>query len=178
MGRYKNREVHKYAEEALANALNAIREENVGIREASRKYGVPRGTFQDRLHGRVKEEPRKMGPSTVLSKEENDLEKWLIELAKCGFSQKKNDLLTTVQQIVTEKNRKTPIKGNKPGEKWYQGFLRRHKNLSLREAEGLTKARGLITEELIRKWFRELKQFLTDNNALDILNDPSRIAKQ
>ncbi|EFA01476.1 hypothetical protein TcasGA2_TC007025 [Tribolium castaneum] len=46
----------------VARALQAIRENHLGIREASRKYGVPRGTIQDRLHGRVKEGPRKMGP--------------------------------------------------------------------------------------------------------------------
>jgi hypothetical protein len=36
-------------------------------------------------------------------------------------------------------------------------------------------ARGVITEESIRKWFRELEQHLKEQNALDILNDPNRI---
>lgn len=74
MGRYKNHQVHQYPEEALKQALHSIREENMGIRAASKKYGVPRGTIQDRLHGRVKEAPRKMGPNTILSlTEENAL---------------------------------------------------------------------------------------------------------
>lgn len=176
MGRYKTREIHIYPEEALNNAITAIREEHLGIREASRRYGVPRGTIQDRLHGRVKEGPRKMGPATVLSaEEENEVVQWLVEVAKCGFPQKKNDLLNTVEKIVKEKKIQTPFKNNRPGQKWYQGFLKRHKDLSLREAEGLTKARSIITEEYIRKWFRDLIQFLEENNALDVLEDPSRI---
>jgi hypothetical protein len=90
MGRYKNHDVFKYPEEALYKALQAIREDNMGIRGASRKYGVPRGTIQDRLHGRVKEAPRRMGPATVLTQDkETHLENWLTELAKCGFPQKK-----------------------------------------------------------------------------------------
>jgi hypothetical protein len=176
MGRYKNHDVFKYPEEALYKALQAIREDNMGIRGASRKYGVPRGTIQDRLHGRVKEAPRRMGPATVLTQdEETHLENWLTELAKCGFPQKKNDLFTSVQKIVSAKNKKTPFKQNRPGEKWYRAFIRRHPKLSLREAEGLTKARSIITEESIKKWFRELKQFLEESQVLDILEDPSRI---
>lgn len=176
MGRYKTHEVHKYPEESLTKALKEIRENGLGIREASRTYGVPRGTIQDRLHGRIKEGPRKMGPNTIFNKEEeNELEKWLINLAKCGFPQKKNDLLTTVQKITTDEKRKTPFRENRPGEKWYQGFLKRHPNLSLREAEGLTKARSIITRELIQKWFRDLKQYLEENGAVDVLEDPTRI---
>jgi hypothetical protein len=178
MGRYKNHDVFKYPEEALYKALQAIREDNMGIRGASRKYGVPRGTIQDRLHGRVKEAPRRMGPATVLTQDkETHPENWLTELAKCGFPQKKKDLFTSVQKIVSAKNKKTPFKQNRPGEKWYRAFIRRHPKLSLREAEGLTKARSIITEESIKKWFRELKQFLEESQVLDILEDPSRIFK-
>lgn len=48
-------------------------------------------------------------------------------------------------------------------------FLNRHKALALREAQGLTKARSIIIQELAKKWFRELRQFLEDCDALDIL---------
>lgn len=134
MGRYKTHEVHKCPEESLNKALTVIRENRLGIREASRTYGVPCGTIQDRLHGRVKEGPRKMGPNTIFIKvEESELEKWLINLAKCGITRKKNDLLTTAQKIITDEKRKTHFKENRPGEKWYLGFLRRHPNFSLRE---------------------------------------------
>lgn len=42
-----------YSEEALSQALNDIRENIKGVREACRHYGVPRSTVQDRLHGRI-----------------------------------------------------------------------------------------------------------------------------
>ncbi|KAG5872086.1 hypothetical protein JTB14_006432 [Gonioctena quinquepunctata] len=106
MGRYKSHEVHKYPEESLKKALHAIRENNLGIREARRKYGVPRGTIQDTLHGRVKEGPRKMGPSAVLTGEE-ELVEWLMKLAKCGFPQRKQDLLNAVKKLSLQENKKT-----------------------------------------------------------------------
>lgn len=49
-----------------AQALDAIRN-GMKIKEASRFYGVPPGTIQDRLHLRVPEGPRKMGPDYILS---------------------------------------------------------------------------------------------------------------
>ncbi|KAG5885270.1 hypothetical protein JTB14_025967 [Gonioctena quinquepunctata] len=145
IGPYKSHEVHKYPEESLEKALHAIRENNLGIREASRKYGVPRGTIQDRLHGRVKEGPRKNRISSM------QLKKWSLQ------------------------EKKNPFKHNKPGEKWYQSFLKRQKNSALREAEGLSKARAIISEESIRKLFRKLKLYLQRAEASDILTDPSRI---
>ncbi|KAF2891246.1 hypothetical protein ILUMI_14926 [Ignelater luminosus] len=86
MDRYKDHSPHRYLEEALQSALKAIREENVGIRELNRRFGVSRGTIQDHFHGRFKKVPLKMRPCTILSKEkEDDLERWLIELAEFGF---------------------------------------------------------------------------------------------
>lgn len=176
MEKLTKRPIHQYSQEALLNALKAIREEKLCIREASRKFNVPKTTLQDRLSGRIKEGPRKMGPTTVLTTdEEKELVQWLCEIAKCGFPRKKVDLLDTVQNIIVKAKRCTPFKNNRPGERWYRSFLRRHKELSFRDAENLTVARSAITEEYIRKWFLDLKNYLNENNISDILNDPSRI---
>lgn len=77
--------------------ISAIRNENLGIRAANRMYGVPRGTLQDRIHGRISEGPQKMGPDTIMTPlEEKKLANWSAELAKCGFPRKKEDILDTV----------------------------------------------------------------------------------
>ncbi|GBP07377.1 hypothetical protein EVAR_69469_1 [Eumeta japonica] len=128
--------IHKYSEQALQDALNDIREGGTSILGASVKYGVPRSTIQDRLHGRVLEGPRRMGPPTILTHaEEKRLE----------------------------------------SRKWFTSFIKRHPSLSIREAEGISKGRAIITQESIRKWFEELKNFLSEQNALAVLEDPSRI---
>ncbi|KAG8199511.1 hypothetical protein JTE90_009358 [Oedothorax gibbosus] len=61
------RKIHQYSEAALEEALHEIRQGLSTIRAASRKFGVPRGTLQDRIHGRVSEGPRKMGSDAVLT---------------------------------------------------------------------------------------------------------------
>ncbi|KAJ8941908.1 hypothetical protein NQ314_010253 [Rhamnusium bicolor] len=172
----EKRTFFKYSEESLNQALKAIRENNTSIREASRLFGVPRATIQDRIKGRVKEGPRQMGRDPVLTKdEEGKIVKWLIDLSRCGFPQRKCDLLDTVEKIVTEDKRPTPFTHNRPGEKWYNCFLKRHPELSLREFEGLTKGRAVVTEQYIRKWFADLKLYLEETNNLDVMSDPDRI---
>ena len=169
------RSIHQYSENAIQNAMKAIRD-GVAIRKSSRIYGVPRGTLQDRIHGRVKEGPRQMGPKSFLTKsEEEEIVRWLIDLAKCGFPRKKEELLDSVQKIVSDSKRRSSFKNGRPGEKWYKVFLNRHPAIALREPEGVTKGRSCITEEYIRKWFSNLHDYLQEIDAEDVMTDPTRI---
>ncbi|KAJ8892699.1 hypothetical protein PR048_005280 [Dryococelus australis] len=44
---------HSYTEEAMVDAVNAVQNSNMGVREASRRFDVPKTSLQDRLKGRV-----------------------------------------------------------------------------------------------------------------------------
>lgn len=65
MSKMSKRPIHQYEEDQLTQAMAAIRN-GMKIREASRVFSVPRGTLQDRIHLRVPELPRKMGPDSEL----------------------------------------------------------------------------------------------------------------
>lgn len=146
------------------------------LRETCKKYGVPKSTVQDRIQGKVPETCKRMGPDPILSiKNEIKLTNWLSKLSACGFPVKKDELITSVQKIVNAEKLKTSFKDGRPGQKWYSGFLRRHPEIILKNAESLEKYRAQLTEEYIRCWFTELKYFLQKSNSLDILDDPSRI---
>lgn len=172
----KKRKFHEYPQENLQKAVDAIRQ-GVKIREASRNYGVPRAIIQDRLKGRVRvDKSRRMGPDPFLSVEnEEKIVQWVINIAKCGFPIKKNELINTVQKIVVDGNIKTPFKDNRPGQKWYASFLKRHPEVSARSAESVDKSRGKLTKEYIQSWFRELEIYLESIDATDVLNDPTRV---
>ncbi|KAG8186030.1 hypothetical protein JTE90_004450 [Oedothorax gibbosus] len=129
------RKIHQYSEAALEEALHEIRQGLSTIRAASRKIGVPRGTLQDRIHGRVSE----------------------------------------VQKIILDDGRKNPFKNGRPGKKWYASFLRRNPGLEHRVSQGVSKGRAIVTEEVIKKWFKELEDFLKEHDNFDILKDPSRV---
>ncbi|XP_045501117.1 uncharacterized protein LOC123698513 [Colias croceus] len=166
----------KYARESLQQALKEIRDGQISIREAARKYTIPRCTIQDRLSGRRTDEIKKQGPEPVLGKQgEEKVVKWLINIAKCGFPVKKQELLDTVQKILKDLKMPNPFKDDRPGQTWYLNFLKRHPEISVRSAEGINKARARVTEESIRLWFRELEIFLQQEGHSDILEDPNRM---
>ncbi|XP_020296543.1 uncharacterized protein LOC109861344 [Pseudomyrmex gracilis] len=148
----------------------------MSVRQASKQFGVPRTTLSDILKARVPERKRQMGPDPYLTVPgEEKLVLWIKNLVKCGFPPKKYFLLNTIQKIVKDSNFKTPFKHDRPGKKWLKLFLQRHPDLSIRQSEGISKGRAVITEESLRKWFKDLKSYLKENNLEDVLQDSTRI---
>ncbi|KAJ8926583.1 hypothetical protein NQ314_021036 [Rhamnusium bicolor] len=141
----------------MRRALHEIRENGLSICEASKRFGVPRTTIQDRIHGRIDDIARKTGPKPLLTnKGEKNIVDWIKNIAKCGFPLKKSDLIQTVKKILKDSKKESLFKGRKPGQKWYYNFFKRHPDITLREAESINKARAVITEENIRLWFADL----------------------
>lgn len=50
-------------------AVEQIKTNKLGIQEASKLFGIPRSTIQDRLKGKLPQVPRKTGPPPVPSVE-------------------------------------------------------------------------------------------------------------
>nr|CAH7740421.1 unnamed protein product [Callosobruchus chinensis] len=173
----EKRKFFEYSQSAIKNALYEIRENHLSIRKASEQFGVPRSTLQDIIKGKTLEDARKRtGPPPILTWEgEEKIAKWVVEIAKCGFPIKKSDFLSTVRKIAQDLGKSALFKNKTPGQKWYLGFLKRHPEISLREAEAINKARAVVTEESIRKWFSELQLFLMSNNLMEVMEDPTRI---
>lgn len=66
-------------------AMSAVHNQKVTISDAATKYSVPRKTLDDRIRERV-EYGSRPGPSTVLTKEEEDgLASYLAYMAQRGF---------------------------------------------------------------------------------------------
>lgn len=119
---------------------------------------------------------RKMGPNTILSKEEeNWLVTWIIHIGNRGFPVTKDQLLDSVKMLIKKLKRESPFKDDRPGRHWYEAFLKRHPQLSLRTPQNLTKSRASVTEAKIRSWFQEVKTYLKDSNCLDVCHDPRRV---
>lgn len=156
--------------------MNAIRDEKMSVRTAATLYGVPKSTLHDKVQGKSSENIGKTGPEPRLSLDgENKIANWVINLAKSGFPIKKSDLLDTVEKILKDANKHDLFEKGRPGQKWYQNFLKRHPEISLREAESVNKARAVVTEESIRLWFWKLRNYLEANYLLDIMEDGDRI---
>ncbi|CAH0718999.1 unnamed protein product, partial [Brenthis ino] len=149
----------------------------MGIREACRIYGVPKTTVHDRISGKVANNKKpKVGPDPILGREgEEKLKTWVLDMAKCGFPINKKELLESVANIVRDTNIKNPFKDGVPGDTWYQAFLRRHPDVNVREPEGINNARAAVTENRVRFWFKDLKEYMKSIDALDVFDNPTRI---
>ena len=129
-------------------------------------------TLQDRLNGRIEIE-RRCGPLPVLtSQEENQFADWLIELANRSFGVSKDSLFQAVKKFLDKDGRPTPFKNNKPGNKWFRGFVKRNPKVKVRKARPLEKKRAKISKDDVDAWFDDFQEFLVAKN---LANKPSQI---
>lgn len=124
-----------YTTEQMAKAIEEVRKgEKISV--AATRYGVPRITLHNEITGKSPVDCN-LGPATVLShEEENILVRWVCFMAEKHFPVTKEQLLDSVQKIISEKNLDScPFTNNRPGKKWYSLFLKRHPDLSERIAQ-------------------------------------------
>ncbi|XP_045492332.1 tigger transposable element-derived protein 1-like [Colias croceus] len=165
-----------YTEEDLEKALNEIKGKKKSVRQICKEFSIPKTTILDKISGRRPGGVKKPGPRPTLGVNgEKKVVEWLLNISKCGFPVKKQELLQTIEKIIHEGEIKNNFKDNRPGEKWFKKFLARNKVISLKNAEGINKARAQVTEQSIRLWFRQLEEYLESINQKEILSEPMRI---
>lgn len=72
---------------------------------------------------------------------ENTIAQCLIARAKLNMPCDKEELLTLIQEYITNNDIQNPFNNNRPGNDWYMNFMKRHPELSLKKAELLQKCR-------------------------------------
>nr|CAH7750980.1 unnamed protein product [Callosobruchus chinensis] len=165
----------KYSENDLLRAVHSIKSGEISLNYASKLYGIPKSTLSNKLNKKVPME-RKMGPTTVLSKEEEkELVIWILNKAKLGFPLSGEDVKDSIQNVLKQCPRPNPFKDDRPVKKWLALFLSRHPEVVKRNAEAISKARATVTKHSIAEWFAELREYLHSTNAIDIFEDAERI---
>ncbi len=153
-------------EKVYVNAIREMREQGLSVRKAAKKWGIAKSTLQDRLDGKVAKVRK--GPPTVLTKAEEDrFAEWLIERAKRGFGVTKDEFLDCVKTFIDKDKRKTKFTGNRPGNKWYRGFVKRNPKVRLRNARPLDKKRAKITPKDVDEWFANFGKFVEEVGVSD-----------
>lgn len=124
---------------ALEQAIEAVRERRMSLRQAAKDYEVPRATLCDRLKEDAQE---KLGRPTELTMEEEAvLVERLIIMGNWGFPLSTNDLRHVIQTYLNEQGRATRFINNRPGKDFVKGFMKRHPQLTVRTAN-LIKRQG------------------------------------
>ncbi|GFO08407.1 hypothetical protein PoB_003491200 [Plakobranchus ocellatus] len=156
---------NKCTQEALENTIKAISNGLMKLMNAAKQFGVPDTTLFDKLHNRTPMEP---SARTVLTThEEERLVNWLKMSARPGSGKARKDLAIVVQQIFNVEGGQTPFKGNLPGRKWLQSFLKCHKKLRERKTMVLREQRAGLSKEKKKAWFKEIAVNLSED-GIDI----------
>lgn len=126
-------------------------------------YGIPRSTLGDRITGRVLE-GSKSGPLRYLSEqEEAELITFIIGCAEIGYPKTVKDILALVQKILLSRRIYREVTYG-----WWEGFRKRHQELSLRVASTISKARALASnQEVMDRYFDLLEETLAENDLRD-----------
>ncbi|CAC5411012.1 unnamed protein product [Mytilus coruscus] len=133
----KRNKYRNYALEDIKKAVQMVENKSMSIRSASRQYNVPKTTIIDKLNWRSNLQSRS-GPNPVLyDSEEEMLVHWVIDMAKIGYGQTKQQLLYMVKTILDHDGRKTPFKDNLLGKDWLYAFMKRHPEISTRTPQKL-----------------------------------------
>jgi len=131
------RKLFQYSPTKIQLALNAVKDGSLNVLQASKMYKVPRSTLRNKLSGKSPDSVHQVGPKAVLGEEtEAKLVNWILTVAKMGFPINKLMLLDTVEKIVTsaKDSISTPFIDGRPGRKWFEGFMRRHSEISQKQS--------------------------------------------
>jgi hypothetical protein len=116
----------------------------------------------------------------LLSQEqEKELEEWLIMCAEMGDPKMKFEIMKAAEEILKlSSNPRDKFKNVVPSSKWFSGFLKRHRSISIRTAETISRASSIVSESDIRRFFDQLDNFLRNHLKEEeyeqLLNDSSR----
>lgn len=181
MGNVRKKKINKkqqkkprieYTKEVMNLAMKEIESKKCSVRSIAVKFNIPESTIRAKIRGKYAD--KKPGPVTVFTPEEEmELVNWITECSKAGFPVDKNMLLDSVQMILNKLEKVSPFVNNKPGRSWYDLFLKRHPELSLRFSENVTLCRAKVTEESLRRWYQRVEEYLNKHDLSDV--QPNRI---
>ena len=115
-------------------AISAVKN-GESVREAQRNYGVPKSTIADSLKKKFKF-PGRPGRCQIIPLEvENKMANAVKEASKQGIGITRRQLLSRVGEL--SRKMKFAVNNGKPGKDWFDGFKRRHPDLSIRNQRNL-----------------------------------------
>ena len=130
----------------------------MSIRQASEQFSIPRSTLGDKVSGRTQLRAHS-GPKRILDDEQEEvLANFLIGCSSIGYAKSRAEVLTIVNQICQFKGVNRQVT---PG--WWEGFCKRHPNLTLRAASSMPMYRTLSSSPVIlQNYFNILEETIAE----------------
>ena len=132
----------------MQRALGAVRRGDMGINASAASYGVPKTTLLRHLKGQNKfanDDTKFHGGVTTLPEDlENELVQYCLSMERRFFGIKIDELRRLAYDLAEANGIDHNFDKTKmlAGWKWYYGFMKRHKELTLRSAENTSMSRA------------------------------------
>lgn len=163
-----------WSEENMQLAMKAFKVDGMPLSTAAKTFSVPRNTLRRRVVSNTN--IPKFGQHTTFTKEiELQLVDHLLKLDSIGYGLTYKELRSLAYRYAFSNGIKHNFNNELQvaGKDWIRGFLSRHKNLSLRVAEGLSHARAKgMTKEKIAVFYNNLSTLMDE---LSLWDKPSHI---
>lgn len=152
-----------WTDERMNLAYEAYQTSSLSVRRVAEEYGVPKSTLQDRISGRVLH-GAKSGKNRYLSDaEEKEFVDFLMQCSQIGFPRTRIDVIRMVQEVCDYRGIDATVTHG-----WWERFLQRHPELSLRSAANLSRSRVKGSSPAIMKAYcQTLEQTLIQNDLMD-----------
>jgi len=161
----------KWTEETMLEAIKSCTNDpKISVREAAKRYEVPRATLQSRVNGKI-EVGAKPGRKPLMAK---GLEEKLLDYAdnraKMGIGFGKTKFMEYAGKLAQKHGCK--FKRSRPSNKWWRLLNRRHKKkIALRQPESTAAVRHQCMNPLkVGKYFHALHDVIKDCQPQHIWN--------
>ncbi|XP_053376521.1 uncharacterized protein LOC128547554 [Mercenaria mercenaria] len=149
----------KWSADAMIRAIAAIKSRRMSIRKAAKSHGIPKSTLERRVNGKVQIDAPPTRPPVFTEEQESQLVEYILEMENCGFGLTIRDICKLAFEfaIKLDVKHRFSVDKQKAGYDWYEGFMRRHKQLAIRKPEGLSAARAkMLNQNVVTAYFKLL----------------------
>lgn len=180
---YKKRTNRTFSEEAMAQALSSVLNDNMSIRKSAQLHGVTKSRLYDYVKKTKVEgaDNIKLVPTfrvrQVFSEEmEKSLSSYLIKCSNMFYGMQPKQVRKLAFEFAMQNKLKVPSTWTDrkiAGRDWFSGFLYRNSNLSIRRPEATSLARMTsFNKTNINEFFDKLESLYRRNNftATEIYN--------
>lgn len=146
-----------WSEEDMARAIEAVKV-GMSIRRASAQFEIKFSTLQRHVKSNKTEKTLGRYKPVFSIEEETEFVEFIKELDNRFYGLTRRDMCEIAYQYAEKNNITHPFRNNTAGEQWYQNFMRRHPELSLRQPEptSIARARGFNRPQ-VELFFQNLK---------------------
>ncbi|KAH9627856.1 hypothetical protein HF086_001752 [Spodoptera exigua] len=175
MGKENAADPRKWTEENMKKAIEAVVSKKMGVNEASRTYEIPSRTLRRHILKGWDSKQNIGRPSELGHENELRLVAHIKRLESIGFPLEQSRLQSIAYDFAEKLE--LPHRFNKEkkqaGWDWFQGFMKRHPELSKRKAEGLSLARATgMNRQDVNNYFEMLLKVLNENDLIGKYKKP------